>query len=305
MEQNIERYNSFNNYLRKKYGSKVYKLGLSISSTCPNRDGTKGIGGCIFCYEGSGTFSSKPEFDVDKQIENAKEKVIAKTKDNKFIAYFQAYTSTYAPIDFLRENFYKAINRDEIVALSISTRPDCLPDEVVDLLAELNKIKPVTVELGLQTMHEKTAQLINRCYPLSTFENAVNKLQKHGIEIVVHIILGLPHETTEAVLQTIHYLNSLKINGIKLQLLHVLKDTKLCKMYSNGEFKTLSMDEYIKLLRLCIENLSEEIVIHRLTGDAPKSALIAPLWSADKKNVLNTIKKEFEIHNVQQGTGLK
>ena len=251
MENSNERYNSFNNFLRKKYDSKVYKLGLNISANCPNRDGTKGIGGCIFCYEGSSTFCANSEFDINKQIDAAKEKVISKTKDNKFIAYFQAYTSTYAPIEFLKENFYKAISRDDIVALSISTRPDCLADDIIELIYKLNKIKPITVELGLQTIHEKTATLINRCYPLSVFDEAVKKLQKHGIDVVAHIILGLPHETADDVLQTIHHLNSININGVKLHLLHVLMNTKLYEMYQNGEFETLIINEYINFCTYC------------------------------------------------------
>lgn len=298
---NKERYNSFNTYLRKKYGCKVYKLSLNMGTTCPNRDGTKGTGGCIFCHGGSGAFTPDAKIDIEAQIELAKQRVIAKTNDNKFIAYFQAYTNTYAPIEFLRENFYKAINHNDIVALSIATRPDCLPSDVIELLSELNKIKPVTVELGLQTIHERTALLINREYELSEFDNAVKALKKERIEVVAHIILGLPFETNDDVLMTVEHLNKVKIDGIKLQLLHILKDTKLCEMYLNNEFKAMSVNEYIDLLCLCIENLSPEIVIHRITGDAPKSLLVAPEWSADKKKVLNTIKKELELRNIMQG----
>lgn len=301
MIENKERYNSFNSYLRKKYGYKVYKLSLNIGATCPNRDGTKGIGGCIFCHGGSGAFAPNSNIDIENQIELAKQKVISKTKDNKFIVYFQAYSNTYAPIDYLRDNFYKAINHDDIVALSIATRPDCLPNDVIKLLSDLNKIKPVTVELGLQTIHEKTAILINRGYELQEFDKAVEILKKEGIEVVVHIILGLPFETTNDVLMTIKHLNELKIDGIKLQLLHVLKDTKLCEMYENGDFETMALDEYIDLLCLCVENLSPNTVIHRLTGDAPKALLVSPKWSADKKKVLNTIKKEFDLRNIIQG----
>lgn len=305
MIENNERYNSFNSYLRKKFGFKVYKLSLDMGTTCPNRDGSKGVGGCIFCHGGSGAFATSSSIDIENQIELAKQRVISKTKDNKFIAYFQAYTNTYAPIEFLRENFHKAINHKDIVALSIATRPDCLPDDVIALLSELNKIKPVTVELGLQTIHEKTATLINRCYPLSEFDSAVRALKKEGIEVVTHIILGLPFETADDVLATINHLNSCEINGIKLQLLHVLKDTALCDMYTNGDFKTMTMEEYINLLCLCIEKISPDIVIHRLTGDAPKSLLVSPQWSADKKKVLNTIKKVFEEKNVLQGRTYK
>lgn len=301
MIENKERYYSFNSYLKSKYGCKVYKLSLNMGITCPNRDGSKGYGGCIFCHGGSGAFAPSSEIDIDNQIELAKQKVLSKTKDNKFIAYFQAFTNTYAPIDFLRENFYKAINREEIVALSIATRPDCLPDDVIELLCELNKIKPITVELGLQTIHEKTATLINRGYELNEFDDAVKVLKKHGINVVVHIILGLPSEDEEDVLMTIKHLNNLKIDGIKLQLLHVLKDTKLYDMYMNNEFKTLDMDEYINLLCKCIENLSPEIIVHRITGDAPKALLVEPEWSADKKKVLNAIRREFEHRNIIQG----
>jgi len=301
MAEKTERYNSFNKYLRKKYGCKVYKLSLNIGTTCPNRDGTKGTGGCIFCHGGSGAFTPDSDIDIENQIEIAKQKVATKTKDNKFIAYFQAYTNTYAPIEYLEDNFYKAINHQDIVALSIATRPDCLPDEVIKLLSDLNKIKPVTVELGLQTIHEKTALLINRGYKLYEFDNAVETLKKEGIDVVVHIILGLPYETTDDVIMTIKHLNSLKIDGIKLQLLHVLEDTKLYEMYKNGDFDTLTSEEYINLLCMCVENLAPDIIIHRLTGDAPKKLLVSPQWSADKKKVLNTITKVFEARNIRQG----
>ena len=301
VSENTERYNSFNSYLKRKYGCKIYKLSLNIGTTCPNRDGTKGTGGCIFCHGGSGAFTPNSSVDIVTQIELAKQKVISKTKDNKFIAYFQAYTNTYAPIDYLKDNFYKAINHKDIVAISIATRPDCLPDNVIKLLSEINKIKPVTVELGLQTIHENTAVLINRGYVLQEFDNAVEKLKKEGIEVVVHVILGLPFETKNDILMTIKHLNNLKIDGIKLQLLHVLKNTKLCEMYENGIFETMTMEEYVDLLCVCVEHLSPEIVIQRLTGDAPKSLLVSPKWSADKKKVLNTIKKEFNARNIIQG----
>ncbi len=298
----MARYYSLNQYLKEKFGEKIYKLSLSCSNSCPNRDGKISTGGCIFCSSGgSGDFAGDFSVPVDEQIEKAKLLIRNKTKNNKYIAYFQSFTSTYAPFEKLKEIFYNTINRDDIVALSIATRPDCLDENIIDLLNDLNKIKPVWVELGLQTIHEKTAILINRGYGLDCFEQAVKKLKNINIEIIVHIIIGLPNETVNDMLETIRYINFIGINGIKLQLLHILKNTALYDMYLKNNVKPLEMNEYINILIKCIEELSPNIVIHRLTGDGDKKILAAPLWSGNKKQVLNTINKSFEINNVYQG----
>lgn len=295
-----ERYRSLNGYFRERFGGKVYKLALDGGMTCPNRDGTAGTEGCIFCHGGAGEFAERGE-DIVKQIERAKARVARKTKENRYVAYFQSYTNTYAPVCKLKHMFSEAINCPEIVALSIATRPDCLPDNVTALLAELNEKKPVFVELGLQTVHERTAKLIGRGYPLPVFDEAIKKLREKKLETIVHVILGLPHESAEDMLKTVRYVGESGADGIKLQLLHVLRGTALEKMYENGEFSTLSRGEYIDILCRCIEALPPRIVIHRLTGDAPKRLLVAPAWSADKKAVLNEIRAELERRNVVQG----
>ncbi len=288
-------YYSFNEYLRDRFGEKLYKLSLDGGMTCPNRDGTIGTGGCIFCSAGgSGDFAQELCEDVDIQIEKAKERVAKKFRGNKYIAYFQSYTNTYAKMDYLEKLFYKTIQNDCISAVSIGTRPDCLGNLVLNLLEDLNKIKPVFVELGLQTVHESTAKLINRGYALPVFDEAVKNLKEIGINVVVHLILGLPGESEEMILKSVDYVVKSRADGIKLQLLHVLKGTELEKMYLNGEFKTLEKDEYISLLVKCIKIIPNSTVIHRLTGDAPKKLLVAPLWSADKKDVLNSINRELE-----------
>ena len=281
-------YYSLNRYLRETFGQKVYKLSLNAGMTCPNRDGTLSTGGCIFC-SGSGEFAAPPDLSITEQIEHAKQRVSKKIKSGKYIAYFQAYTNTYAPIEKLEAIFTEAINHPDIAVLSIATRPDCLPDEVLDLLERLNRIKPVWVELGLQTVHEKTAILINRCYPLSAYDSAVQNLHKIGINVITHVILGLPGETREEMLQTVEYAGRVT-DGIKLQLLHVLKGTLLEQMYLRGEVRTMEIEEYIDLLHDCLALLPKNVVIHRLTGDGDKRLLIAPQWSADKKRVLNLIR---------------
>lgn len=286
-------YHSFNDEMKKRFGSKVYKLSLDAGMTCPNRDGTCGVGGCIFCSEGgSGDFAEKRITSLDDQINRAKQRIENKvnTSNVRYIAYFQSYTNTYAPVEKLRTIYTEVISRDDICAVSIGTRPDCLPTEVLDLLSELNKIKPVWVELGLQTIHEKTAEWINRGYRLDTFEKAVKELNNRKIETIVHVILGFPNETKEEMLETIKYLSQKDIQGIKLQLLHILENTKLAEEYKLHPFPIMSMEEYVALLAECIKILPKEIVIHRLTGDGAKKDLIAPLWSADKKRVLNAIR---------------
>lgn len=292
-------YTTLNSYLQKTFGEKIYKLALDGGMTCPNRDGKIDTRGCIFCSDGgSGDFSQKYNGNINEQIEKAKKSVSKKFKGNKYIAYFQSYTNTYAPVEYLRKLFFGAIKNDSIAALSIGTRPDCLSDDVLELLSELNKIKPVFVELGLQTIHEKTAEFIRRGYKLPIYDKAVNKLKKRNINVVVHIILGLPYESREMMYETVKYAVNSGIDGVKLQLLHILKGTDLEKLYLNGKVKALSLEDYTEILCECIKLLPENVVIHRLTGDAPKNLLIAPLWSADKKKVLNYINKEFTKNNI-------
>ena len=290
-------YNSFNDAMKRRFGCKVYKLSLDGGFTCPNRDGTIGSRGCIFCgASGSGEFAESPE-----QIEKAKQRVAAKIRDGKYIAYFQNFTNTYAPAERLSELFRPVIERPDIAALDIATRPDCLEPEKVALLRELREIKPVWVELGLQTVNPKTAAYIRRGYELDVFDLCLKRLKSAGLEVIVHMIIGLPGETEEDIYRTASYISSSGADGIKLQLLHVLKGTDLYEDYLAGKFMTLELKEYTELLKGCIRRLRPEIVIHRLTGDGAKRDLAAPLWSADKKRVLNAIRAEFEKDNVVQG----
>lgn len=283
-----------NEYLKKEYGGKVYKLALSAVTTCPNRDGKVGFGGCIFCgEEGSGSFASPASLNISEQIEMAKAKIKSKTDADKFIAYFQSFTNTYAPVEYLEKVFFEAILHPQVVILSIATRPDCLPDEILALLKRLNKIKPVWVELGLQTIHEKTAQYIRRGYPLSVYDDAVKKLKNIGINVITHMIIGLPFESEKMIIETADYIGQSGADGIKLQLLHVLKGTDLEKEYLAGKFKTLSLERYTEILKKCLAVLPPDMVIHRITGDGDKKKLIAPMWSGDKKKVLNYINKEL------------
>lgn len=295
-------YYSLNQYLQEKFGCKVYKLALDGGCTCPNRDGTIGSRGCIFCSEGgSGEFAQKKCKSIAQQIEFAKLRVSDKIKSGKYIAYFQSYTNTYAPVSYLKEIFSEAIRNDSIVALSVGTRPDCLSDDALELLAQLNCCKPVWVELGLQTIHKDTAAYIRRGYDLPVFEESVKKLKKLGITVIVHVILGLPYESREKMLQTVDYVGRSGADGIKLQLLHVLKGTDLEDEYKTGKFEVLSMKEYIDILSRCIEILPPDMVIHRLTGDGDKKLLIAPMWSANKKAVLNAINRAFAENDIFQG----
>jgi len=285
-------YLSFNKYLKDKFGQKVYKISLDGGFTCPNRDGKTGTRGCIFCSKGgSGDFAESREMSITEQIESGKKKVEKKIKSGKYIAYFQAFTNTYAPVEMLRQKYEEAINHPDIVALSIATRPDCLGDDVLRLLDEMNKIKPVFVELGLQTIHQKSAKYIRRGYDLSVYNKAVRDLKKIGVNVVVHVILGLPNESENDMLETVKYVCESGANGIKLQLLHVIDGTDLAKDYEKGLFKTLEFDEYVNLIVKCVKIIPKDIVIHRLTSDGAKKDLIAPLWSADKKRVLNAINK--------------
>lgn len=297
-----KRYYSLDYYLKSTFGEKVYRLSLNGGMTCPNRDGTLGTRGCIFCSAGgSGDFAAAPTLSVTAQIEQAKERVAAKSHCRKYIAYFQAYTNTYAPVSHLRKIFTEALSHTDIVALSIATRCDCLSDEILDLLEELNHKKPVWVELGLQTIHETTLTRIRSGFTLSQFEQAVTALRARGITIIAHLILGLPGETIHMMRASVSYVAKLSIQGVKLQLLHVLKNTDLGTMYEKEPFPLFSLEEYCDFVADCIALLPPEMVVHRLTGDGPRSLLLAPLWSTDKKRVLNTIQKSFCERNLWQG----
>lgn len=297
-------YRSFNQEMAQRFGCKMYKIALDGGFTCPNRDGTLDTRGCIFCSgRGSGDFAFGGE-EIEKQIEYAISLVSHKNKGGKYIAYFQNFTSTYAPVDRLKELYTKAVSHPQVAALSVGTRPDCLPDEAVALLSEMNEIKPVWVELGLQTIHEDTAEYIRRGYKLSVYDDAVKRLKAADLEVITHMIIGLPGETKEDIIETAKYIGQSGSDGIKLQLLHVLKGTDLAFDFETGKFTLPSLEEYIEILKGCIRVLPEKMVIHRLTGDGAKSDLIAPLWSGDKKRVLNAINRAFNEDNVVQGSGL-
>lgn len=291
-----------NEYYRARFGCKVYKLALDGGMTCPNRDGTKGNRGCIFCSgAGSGDFAEQPCGSVTAQIEAAKRRVAAKMENGKYIAYFQSFTNTYAPVSRLEPLFAEAITHPDVAALSVATRPDCLPDEVLALLARLDRIKPVFVELGLQTIHPETAAWIRRGYPLPDYDRAVSRLRALGLHTVVHVILGLPGETEQMMVQTAAYVARSGADGIKLQLLHVLEGTDLAALWRAGRVPTLSLEDYARLLGRCLAVLPPEMVIHRLTGDGAKKALLAPLWSADKKRVLNYVNRYLSARAAAEG----
>ena len=280
-------YRTLNEHYRDKFGCKVYKLAIDGGFTCPNRDGTLGYGGCIFCSgEGSGEFAEKG-CSITAQLEEAKKRVSAKNKDGKFIAYFQSFTNTYAPVSHLRKLYEEAIAPDEILGLAIGTRPDCLADDVIALLAQINAVKPVSVELGLQTVHPDFVRYIRRGYENEVYFDAVRRLKAAGIEVVTHIILGLPGETAQMASQTTRAAVEAGTDGVKFHLLHVLRGTDLAADYAAGKFQCLSMEEYGRWLMACLAVLPPETVVHRITGDGAKKDLIAPLWSADKKRVLN------------------
>ena len=277
-------------YYREKFGCKVYKLSLDGGFSCPNRDGKIGTGGCIFCT-GSGEFAEGGPDPIADQLERAKLRVNSKNKDGKYIAYFQAFTNTYAPVERLRTLYYEAIAPADIVGLAIGTRPDCLEDDVIALLKEINSVKPVSVELGLQTIQEETARYIRRGYAADVYYDAVRRLKDAGIEVVTHIILGLPGETPEMMIQTTKASVQAGTDGVKFHLLHVLKNTDLAKDYEAGKFDCLSLEKYGEILKACIRCLPESVIVHRITGDGAKKDLIAPLWSGDKKRVLNYLHK--------------
>lgn len=297
-----KRYHSLNYFLRKKFGEKVFKISLDAGFSCPNRDGTISKGGCLFCSErGSGDFAGDREFSITRQFEDIKIMMNKKWKSGKYIAYFQAYTNTYESIDVLRAKYEEAVNQEGVVALAIATRPDCLSEEVLDLIEEFSKRVYTWVELGLQTSNEETAKLINRGYTLDVFEESVNNLRKRNIDIVVHTILGLPCENKEDMLNTIKYVASKDVQGIKMHLLHLMKNTPLVKLYEQGKLVFMEQQEYIDILCEAVTLLPQDIVIHRLTGDAPRALLIGPMWSLKKWEVLNAIDKKFEDEDLYQG----
>ncbi len=298
----MERYYSLNRYLREHFGQKLYKIALDGGFGCPNRDGTVATGGCIFCSaSGSGDFAESCADSVTAAIERGKKRVAAKNPGGRYIAYFQSYTSTHGPVEKMRRLFYEAIEHPDVAVLSIATRPDCLGDDVLALLAELRRIKPVWVELGLQSIHPETARYIRRGYELEVYDAAVKRLKAAGIYVIAHMIIGLPGESAEMIYGTAEYIGASGADGIKLQLLHVLENTGLAVDFRAGKFEALGMEEYLALLSGCIERLPAHVCIHRLTGDGAKKELLAPLWSGDKKHVLNTMNRYFQEHDVRQG----
>lgn len=318
---NDKPYHSFDFYCKETYGSKLYKIALDAGMTCPNRDGTLATGGCIFCSQGgSGDFAVKRTASHDgntaavpltmtEQLQKGQALFCHKKTGNRFIAYFQAYTNTYAPLSYLEKVYTQALDAPAVCGISIATRPDCLGAPVLTLLADLKRRYPqkfIWIELGLQTMHEATARYIRRGYDLPVFEQALSDLAHIGIPVIVHVILGLPGETLEHMLATIHYLNRHLCNrfpmcGIKLQLLHVLRHTDLAADYADGRFAVMELEEYIDTVIACLEHLSPEVVIHRVTGDGPRDLLIAPLWSLHKRNVLNSLHKAMHERQTFQG----
>ncbi len=282
-------YTSINDVLKKEYGQKVYRISLDAGMTCPNRDGTLGMGGCIFCSEGgSGDFAESRRLSIAEQLKAGKEKVRKKVKScNLFIAYFQAYTNTYASIDYLRKVYYEALEDEEVAILSIATRPDCLNGDVLALLKEINEIKPIWVELGLQTINQTSVEFINRGYKNVVYKEAVQNLNAIGIKVITHLILYLPNETIDDMLASLDYAVECGTWGIKLQLLHVLKGTRLHQIYEKTSFYIPSLEEYTDTVIKCLKRLPEEVVVHRITGDGPKKLLVEPTWTADKKRVLN------------------
>jgi radical SAM protein (TIGR01212 family) len=287
-------YKTLNDHYREQFGCKVYKLSIDAGFTCPNRDGTCGERGCIFCSGmGSGDFAQSGK-DIRLQLEQAKARVAQKNKGGKYMAYFQSFTNTYGPVEHLRRLYTQAIEPEEIVGLAIGTRPDCLGEDVVELLSEVNRIKPVSLELGLQTIHPESARYIRRGYENEVYFDAVRRLKSAGIEVVTHIILGLPGETAEMAAQTTKAAVEAGTDGVKFHLLHVLRGTDLEKDYEAGKFGCLTLEEYAQWLKACLAQLPPHIVVHRITGDGAKKDLIAPLWSADKKRVLNYLSRELE-----------
>lgn len=299
---NGKRFYSLNQFLREKFGDKVYKISIDGGFSCPNRDGKISSRGCIYCSErGSGDFAGSRNLSIDQQFEQIKNVMNNKWKSKKYIAYFQAYTNTYAPVNILRERYYEAIKNEGVVALSVATRPDSVSEEALDLLEEINDRLYTFIELGLQTSNEETAVLINRGYPLSVFEDTLKRIRKRNIDVVVHVIFGLPGENKNDMLETVRYLSRLDIQGIKFHLLHLLKNTPLVDLYNKGELRFLTQEEYVDIITDAIGILPENIVIHRLTGDAPRELLIGPLWSLKKWEILNEIDKTLKEKDIYQG----
>ena len=297
-----KRYHSMDYDLKKRYGEKVYRIALDGGMTCPNRDGTIGSGGCIFCSaNGSGDFAGSASRSISEQLAHGKQLLKSKRPVHAYIAYFQAFTNTYAPVEYLEKIYMQAVSDPDVRILSIATRPDCLDEDILALLERINRIKPVWVELGLQTIHADTAAYIRRGYELPVFERAVNSLRARGIEVIVHTILCLPGESKQQMFETLDYLNHMDIQGIKLQLLHILKGTDLAADYERQPFWSPSMEEYIELLGSCIIRLRPDLSIHRLTGDGPKDLLIAPLWTSRKREVLNTLHRYLKEQDLWQG----
>jgi radical SAM protein (TIGR01212 family) len=297
-----KRYLSLNHFLREKFGEKIFKISLDAGFSCPNRDGKISKGGCLFCSErGSGDFAGDRNFSIENQFVDIKNMMANKWKSGKYIAYFQAYTNTYAPIDILKEKYDEALKQKDVVGLAIATRPDCLSEEVLDLLEEINKKVYVWIELGFQTVSDETAKLINRGYTLDVFEKALEDLRKRNIDVVVHTIFGLPKENKEDMLNTIRYLADKDIQGIKFHLLHLMKDTPMVKLYEKGMIEFLSKEDYIDLICQSICMLPQNVVVHRLTGDSPRELLIGPMWSLKKWEILNEIDKTMEDNDYYQG----
>ncbi|SLK10500.1 Putative Radical SAM protein [Clostridium chauvoei JF4335] len=305
-EWNGKRYHSLNYYLRNKFGEKVYKISLDGGFTCPNRDGRVAKGGCTFCSaSGSGDYAGSRALSISKQFEDRKEMMEKKWKDGKYIAYFQAYTNTYAPVDVLRQKYEDALKQKGVVALSIATRPDCIDDEIADLLGEINKKTYLWVELGLQTINDDTARNFNRGYDLKVFDESLKKLKDRNIEVVVHTIFGLPGESKEDMLKTVDYVAHSGVQGIKFHLLHLMEGTRMVKQYESGELKLMTQEDYIDTVCKAVTMIPEEMVVHRLTGDAPRELLIGPMWSLKKWEVLNTIDKALEDNDLWQGKNYK
>ena len=301
-----KRYHTLNYHYKEKYHDKVIKVSLNAGFTCPNIDGKVGYGGCIYCSKsGSGDFGGDISKSLSEQFDEIKDKLSKKWPRGKYIAYFQAHTNTYAPLSVLKEKYESVLKKDNVIGIAIATRPDAIEDEVLDYLEELNKNTDVTVELGLQTIHEDTAKLINRCHSLTQFEEMVKKLRKRNIEVVVHIINGLPYETKEMMIDTVKYLNHLDINGIKIHMLNIVKDTPLATLYQEKKFKVLSKEEYIDIVIQQLEYLRPEIVIHRITSDPDPKNLIEPAWLIKKFCVLNDIDKEMKKRDTYQGKKLE
>lgn len=297
-----KRYHSLNYFLRERFGEKVFKVSLDAGFSCPNRDGTISHGGCVFCSErGSGDFAGNRCFSITKQFEDIKNMMNKKWKQGKYIAYFQAYTNTYAPVAVLRTVYEEAISQEGVVALAIATRPDCLPEEVLELLKELSERVYIWIELGLQTINDESARIINRGYGLKTFEEALEKLNSINIDVVVHTIFGLPHESKNDMLDTVKYVADKRVKGIKFHLLHLMKDTTLVDLYEKGELQFVEEEEYIDLICEAITLLPQDTVIHRLTGDAPRELLIGPMWSLKKWEILNSIDRKLVEKDLYQG----